>query len=239
MLDGLFLVDAPHFRAPVGDVEGAMTMRVSIPSGKLCLLLIRDGVYFVVTLGFFFLPEPYGVGLLLVALLIIIPALGRAIRSRADEVGQSDRQIQLAVSGAYVCIYILLLIRWASRQANSRAWLIAGSAAMALVVYFIVSAASLYGRGRLWQGGSTTKQLWLFVSAAFAIAMIEWMAFSRLHWHTWFSVVANLIPAILFAGILYVSVVRRRNRQPGVPWFGIVIMVLALIFMLISMWLKR
>ena len=112
---------------------------------KLRLMLFRDVIYFVLMLGLFYLPSPFG-------LLIFAGAVfagGKLIepKIKADEtrLDSGERRLYFGFTLALFIILLALLLGWIIQHSSAPAWAMGSLGIIVLLVLLYSSYDSVYG----------------------------------------------------------------------------------------------
>jgi hypothetical protein len=113
---------------------------------KLRLLLLRDAIYFVVLLGFFVLPSPFGILVFVVAVFAVMKRLEKTIRADETRLDLPERRIYFGFTLAYFLVLLGLLLWWIIRHSSPPAWAMGSLGIVVLLVLLYASYDAVYGR---------------------------------------------------------------------------------------------
>ncbi|MEY2519811.1 MAG: hypothetical protein QOF24_1570 [Verrucomicrobiota bacterium] len=113
---------------------------------KLRLLLLRDAVYFVLMLGIFYLPSPFGLLLFAAAVFAGGKLLEPKIKADSARLDASERRLYLGFTLALFLILLGLLLRWIIQHSSPPAWAMGGLGIVVLLVLFYASYDAVHGR---------------------------------------------------------------------------------------------
>jgi hypothetical protein len=202
---------------------------------RLRLLLIRDCISFGALLSVFYLPDPYGVITLLLALAVVAPRFQKAIRE-TSELQPKEKHIYVVFNVALVGVLIGLLSRWALRHPNSRASAIALAAGLALTLIFFITVRQVYGTWPpKWMRSDQPKFIFVVACVTLLALACEWLLHLASQQASAFSHgLVNFVPPFLLIGLMYFLVLRLRERFfPTLTW----IRMLAIMFVFACMFI--
>jgi hypothetical protein len=113
---------------------------------KLRLLLVRDVIYFVLMLGLFYFPSPFGLLLFAGALFAAGKLLEPKIRGDARRLEPMERRVYFSFTLACFLILLALLLSWIVRHSSAPAWAMGSLGIIVLLTLLYASYDSIYGR---------------------------------------------------------------------------------------------
>lgn len=108
--------------------------------------MLRDAIYFVVLLSWFFLPEPYGVLLFIVVIFAVGKRLEKSIRDISTPLQPVERRTYFLFTLVYFLILLGLLLSWIIRHSSPPAWAMGSLGIIVLLTLLYASYDSIYGR---------------------------------------------------------------------------------------------
>jgi len=187
---------------------------------RLRLLLLRDCIFFGALISVFYLPDPYGIVVLLLALAVAAPRFQKVIHE-TPQLQPKEKHVYVGFNVAWLVVLVGLLGRWALRHPNSRAPAIALAAAGALVLTLFITIRRVYGSWppRLLQ---TEQAKFGFVVGSVTLLALasEWLfQVAQQRAVTSADRLINLVSPILLLGLMYFVVLRqRRHFFPTLTW---------------------
>ncbi len=113
---------------------------------KLRLLLIRDFVYFAVMVGYFFLPDPFGLLLFAATIFLVGRRVEKALRESDTKLESPQKRLYFVATCFYFLVLIGLLLSWILRHSGPPAWAMGGLGLLVLFTLLYASYDSVYGR---------------------------------------------------------------------------------------------
>ena len=196
---------------------------------RLRLLLIRDCVFLVALISVFYLPDPYGIIVLLVVLAVAAPRFQKTIRD-APELPRNEKHIYAGFNIVWVLVLVGLLWKWARQHPNSRAWVIASAATAALILIFFVTIRQVYGSWPPRALRSEQAKFAFVVGSLTLLALACAWLFRPVEQRAVTSAdsLVKLVPPFLLLGVMYFVVLRQRRQFfPTLHWIRMLVIMLA------------
>ncbi len=115
------------------------------PQPKLRLLMLRDAMYFVVLLSWFFLPEPYGMLLFIAVAFTVGKRIEKAIKANPARLESAEKRTYFLFTLLYFLVLLGLLLSWIIRHSSPPAWAMGSLGIVVLLTLLYASYDSIYG----------------------------------------------------------------------------------------------
>ena len=107
--------------------------------------MLRDAIYFVVLLGWVYLPDPYGLLVAVAAVLVINRVLEKPIAAITMPLEPAQKRIYFVFTLGYFLILLGLLLSWIIRHPSPPGWIFGGLGLVVLLTLLYASYDGIYG----------------------------------------------------------------------------------------------